>query len=186
MKSRAQALADGEPFYTGRPCPKGHPGLRRASFGTCIACEKAISSSVAKKEYDRRRVKANVEKISKQGRARYQANVEARKAAAAEWACNNRSARRSISKSYKARRRQHEEGGDSTAAIHAWERAQEKVCYWCRKPCAVAYHVDHYFPLARGGTHAISNLVISCPTCNMRKGAKNPLDFAALIGRCEA
>lgn len=179
--ARALALANGERFYTGRPCPKGHPGLRRASFGTCIACEKAISASTAKKRYDRIRAEANRERISEQGRLRYLANVEQRKEAAREWAQQNRAARRAISKSYKARRRQHEEGGDSTAAVREWEHAQPKVCFWCAKPCADAYHVDHFYPLARGGAHAVYNLVIACPTCNTRKGAKHPLAFLAII-----
>jgi hypothetical protein len=31
-------------------------------------------------------------------------------------------------------------------------------------------HVDHYVPLARGGTGAESNLVLSCEECNLAKG----------------
>ena len=34
------------------------------------------------------------------------------------------------------------------------------------------WHVDHVKPLSKGGTYDIENLVPSCPTCNMKKGAK--------------
>ncbi len=99
------------------------------------------------------------------------------------WRQRNPEKRASIMKAYSARRRSQEAGGDSTAAIHAWEMAAKKVCYWCHKPCADKYHLDHYEPLARGGKHVIANLVISCPTCNLKKNAKDPYAFAASLGR---
>lgn len=39
------------------------------------------------------------------------------------------------------------------------------------------YHVDHVVPLARGGEHKRSNVQILCPTCNVRKSAKDPVAF---------
>lgn len=102
---------------------------------------------------------------------------------AINWARLNPEKRKSISKAYKARRRAQERGGDSTAAIHAWEQAAPKVCHWCNKKCQDEYHVDHYQPLARGGLHIIANLVIACPPCNFRKNAKDPFEFAASMGR---
>jgi 5-methylcytosine-specific restriction endonuclease McrA len=34
------------------------------------------------------------------------------------------------------------------------------------------YHIDHIVPLSRGGDEwALNNLELSCPPCNMRKGA---------------
>lgn len=34
------------------------------------------------------------------------------------------------------------------------------------------WHLDHVRPLSDGGTNHISNLVIACPTCNLRKNKK--------------
>jgi 5-methylcytosine-specific restriction endonuclease McrA len=34
------------------------------------------------------------------------------------------------------------------------------------------WHLDHVIPIARGGGHTKSNVVASCPTCNMKKGAR--------------
>ena len=44
-------------------------------------------------------------------------------------------------------------------------------------------HLDHYIPLSKGGEHTLSNLVISCPHCNLSKNAKDPYIFANSIGR---
>lgn len=104
-------------------------------------------------------------------------------ARAKEWRRKNPEKRSAIMKSYSARRRANCADGDSTAAIYEWEKAAVKVCYWCGKKCAKDYHVDHYEPLARGGRHVITNLVIACPPCNRKKNAKDPFDFAASLGR---
>ena len=64
-----------------------------------------------------------------------------------------------------------------------WVGEQEKVCYWCGNRCGSKYHVDHYIPLAKGGRHELNNLVISCPKCNMEKGAKMPDEYAMQKGR---
>lgn len=57
-----------------------------------------------------------------------------------------------------------------------------KNCYWCGVKLEKV-HIDHYIPLSKGGKHIINNLVISCPSCNMAKGAKDPYQFANKIGR---
>ena len=35
-------------------------------------------------------------------------------------------------------------------------------------------HVDHKYPLVKGGKHCVSNLQITHSTCNLSKGAKTP------------
>ncbi len=35
-------------------------------------------------------------------------------------------------------------------------------------------HMDHFVPLARGGTHALGNLVSACPRCNLSKSDHDP------------
>lgn len=42
-------------------------------------------------------------------------------------------------------------------------------CYYCGS--ATTDHVDHYFPLAKGGTDHWWNLVRACRVCNLRKNA---------------
>lgn len=59
-----------------------------------------------------------------------------------------------------------------------------KNCYWCNKKLIKnKTHIDHYIPLSKGGEHILSNLVISCSTCNNKKYTKDPLVFAQSIGK---
>ena len=60
-------------------------------------------------------------------------------------------------------------------------QAQDK-CYWCKSKLNNNYHIDHYVPLSKGGTNEITNLVISCPKCNLEKNAKDPYLFAITKG----
>lgn len=56
-------------------------------------------------------------------------------------------------------------------------------CYYCRKPSEIIkLTVDHYFPLALGGAHAISNLVMCCKSCNSRKSKLTPEQWADRSG----
>lgn len=62
--------------------------------------------------------------------------------------------------------------------IAAWfqrrRMAETTKCYWCRATVeGKLAHMDHIHPLARGGSHSIGNLCVSCPSCNARKNAKD-------------
>lgn len=55
-----------------------------------------------------------------------------------------------------------------------WRRKLLVRCYWCRsdiKPSVATR--DHIVPLARGGEHSVSNLVVSCGSCNSKKHARS-------------
>jgi len=81
---------------------------------------------------------------------------------------------------YRNRRRSQKanNGGTHTAAdIRLLLRSQKHKCWWCDHPIGNDYHVDHRIPLARGGSNAPENLCISCPSCNMSKGAKLPQEW---------
>lgn len=50
------------------------------------------------------------------------------------------------------------------------------TCQYCgRKSPEAVLHVDHILAKARGGTNDLLNLITSCETCNLGKGAK-PMD----------
>lgn len=74
-------------------------------------------------------------------------------------------------------------GGKHTAAdINRARLAQidkrgRLICWWCAQPIDGEYHVDHRVPIARGGSNDPGNLVISCPTCNLRKHDKLPQEW---------
>ena len=65
---------------------------------------------------------------------------------------------------------------------------QKGRCFWGpeRNPlCAVSikdrYHVDHVVPIAKGGSNGPENIVLACPSCNARKQAIHPMDFAGVL-----
>ena len=49
-----------------------------------------------------------------------------------------------------------------------------QVCFYCGEDCKGSFHWDHFIPVNLGGPNAPWNLHISCPGCNLRKGAKRP------------
>jgi 5-methylcytosine-specific restriction endonuclease McrA len=56
---------------------------------------------------------------------------------------------------------------------------QDGCCRYCRTPLGKDKHLDHRIPLARGGAHAPSNVCWSCPSCNLRKGARTEAEYLA-------
>jgi 5-methylcytosine-specific restriction endonuclease McrA len=74
-------------------------------------------------------------------------------------------------------------GGVYTAQdIQLQYTRQKGKCYWCHKRLG-QYHIDHVIPLFRGGSNAPDNLVIACPTCNLKKGIKLPHEWDGSGGR---
>lgn len=69
---------------------------------------------------------------------------------------------------------------DDVSRLHSLQRGR---CAHCGKSLKDGYHVDHIEPIARGGSNAPENLQLLCPTCNKRKGAKDPIRFAQENGR---
>jgi 5-methylcytosine-specific restriction endonuclease McrA len=49
---------------------------------------------------------------------------------------------------------------------------QKNKCALCKIDVSSGYHLDHIMPLSKGGLHAVGNVQILCPSCNLRKAAK--------------
>lgn len=63
-----------------------------------------------------------------------------------------------------------------------WKSSPIVTCHWC----ILNFHpdqcrADHVMPLAKGGLHCRSNMVIACVTCNLRKNAKHPDEWIKQI-----
>jgi len=54
---------------------------------------------------------------------------------------------------------------------------QDARCAYCRELLSGQYHIDHKTPVSRGGTNDLNNLHLTCPRCNMRKGAMTHEEF---------
>jgi len=59
---------------------------------------------------------------------------------------------------------------------------QRGKCSECRATLR-GFHIDHITPLARGGENCDSNVQLLCASCNWRKGANDPIEWAAKRGR---
>lgn len=89
-----------------------------------------------------------------------------------------------IAKNMKHRRRTAEKIGDVTTEQLKNLYENTTHCYWCNTKLKKEYiNLDHYMPIAKGGLHTISNLVLSCSNCNKSKSHKDPIKFAIEKGR---
>jgi 5-methylcytosine-specific restriction endonuclease McrA len=59
---------------------------------------------------------------------------------------------------------------------------QKWKCAYCGASLRKSRHIDHIVPLSRGGGTELSNLQGLCPPCNLRKSAKDPIQFLQEIG----
>lgn len=60
---------------------------------------------------------------------------------------------------------------------------QRWKCAICRIGVRNKYHLDHIVPLAGGGTHVPRNIQLLCGQCNVRKSAKDPINYMRELGR---
>lgn len=59
---------------------------------------------------------------------------------------------------------------------------QKGKCAICRRGIHDGYHADHIVPLSRGGGHISVNIQLLCPPCNLRKSAKDPIEYMQAQG----
>lgn len=60
---------------------------------------------------------------------------------------------------------------------------QRGRCGNCRKKVGGKYHLDHIRAVSLGGKTVVGNMEILCPTCNLRKHAKDQFVWARENGR---
>src|SRR5260221_8642592 len=121
-------------------------------------------------------VEANPEKAREIKRKHYGANTAKAIARAAKWRRDNPDKTRAHAPKSRARRAL-PPGSYTEADIQLQREKQNGLCFYCKRDISKKYHVDHYIPIAKGGTHDPSNIVLACPPCNVRKQAKLPHNF---------
>lgn len=131
----------------------------------------------------------NIEKTKARSAKRYASNPEKHKALMAEWRANNPEKCKALAAKWQAnnlelkriyshnRRFKQKSGALSKDIASRLYKAQKGKCACCGKPLGDDYHLDHKMPLALGGTNTDDNIQLLCPTCNLSKGAKHPVDF---------
>lgn len=71
-------------------------------------------------------------------------------------------------------------GSFTAADVEEIRKAQGNRCYICHKKLK-KFHVDHFIPIALGGTNDPGNLRLACPRCNFSKNKKHPHALGILI-----
>ncbi len=114
---------------------------------------------------------ANIDKIRTRNAAYAKANPEIRRL----------SSRKRRALIWKA------EGTHTQADVEKLFDLQRGKCATCscslKKKGKNVYHVDHIMPLVRGGGNGPDNLQLLCPPCNLKKNAKDPIDWANQNGK---
>lgn len=100
------------------------------------------------------------------------------------WADPERAREKGVEYAARRRGRKIAAGGDFTAEdVRSMLVKQKGKCLICLARFGKKTpHVDHYVPLARGGTNDPSNLRLLCRKCNMAKHALDPIDFGRQNG----
>lgn len=144
--------------------------------GFVYRCKSCISEASAK-SYAKRKEKIAAQRLKTRGENRQKAVLMT-----AKWGKENPEKRRANQAGYRARKRG-AEGRHSGADIEMLMRLQKRRCACCQVCIKDKYHIDHIHPLVLGGSNDRSNLQLLCPTCNTKKGPKDPIAFAQQIGR---
>lgn len=55
--------------------------------------------------------------------------------------------------------------------------SQNGCCACCNKSLNGVFHVDHIYPLSKGGGNGPDNIQLLLPKCNLQKGNKDPEEF---------
>jgi hypothetical protein len=125
--------------------------------------------------------KANSEAYAKSVADWHKAHPEAVKRIQRHWVVSNPGKVAANDRAQRARRL-NAEGKHTAAEILALMAKQNGRCAYCSTDIAKNYHADHIVPLVSGGSNWISNIQLTCPTCNMQKNRTDPLVFAARRG----
>ncbi|QWY83261.1 HNH endonuclease protein [Rhizobium phage RHph_X2_25] len=200
-RTRAEALEIGaKHFFTGEPCSRGHVAKRYASTGQCHACqyEHRIRWRTENPEKERetriqslRKWTANNPELKREYARRSNAKPEVSAnnvARAKRWQEANPERAQEVRLVSDRNRRARKRGASGTHTKEDVAEILRKQKYKCAE-CGTSVrkvenrHVDHIMPLSKGGSNAKWNLQVLCPDCNLRKGAKHPIDFARERGR---
>lgn len=138
------------------------------------------------KEYLEKYRKENPEKCKKWQRDYYLRNSERIKKTASNYRAENPALISALKHARRAKIKMSEGSHDKDDILNLLSKQKEK-CASCGERLKTSgngiYHVDHIYPISKGGSNWPSNLQLLCPTCNLRKNAKDPLEWAKENGK---
>lgn len=172
-------------------------GFEKLRDGKCKPCKKIRMDiwRAANKEKIRTQMKANYEatknhQLSTQ-KARRAANPELFKERVKAWVDANPERMVELRKRWKTENRErvcaYSQDRRAKLALSGGSLHEDQIkglmvlqknkCAVCRTSLLKKFHADHVIPLSKSGENMIQNIQLLCPTCNLQKGAKHPIDF---------
>ncbi len=132
-----------------------------------------------KEERDRRRKLREIEpdRIKADKRREYLENIERYRESARVYRESDRGKviATEASARYRSKREDASDGTVTEESIVLLKEIQEFKCAYCltdlTKLDKSKVHLDHVYPISKGGLHSITNVVWSCATCNLRKNS---------------
>lgn len=197
--SRSESIARGlKRYFTGLPCKHGHIAESFASNCGCCECSNVRAKQWGKNNtgrkhetlkrffernpgYSKKWASDNKDAISGASRRWYSRNPEQAVKISRQWAINNPEKARARCRNRVAKKR-NASGSHTSDQILEMLKKQKWKCVYCAVSIKTKRHIDHIIPLALGGANDIGNLQGLCPTCNCRKNAKDPHEWAKEIG----
>lgn len=128
--------------------------------------------SASSKKYMAEYRKSNRAALLVAKRVHYEKNSEKYKARASEYQRTHPEMKKAI-----AHNRRSADGRITKEDISFLFCSQRGLCPVCRSNLLDGYHVDHVVPIVSGGSNHRGNLQLLCPTCNLQKSSKDPIDF---------
>lgn len=153
---------------------------------TCNAAEARDYAAVNAEQVRAARAAAYVASAAKI-KARTSAYFQANKAKALAARKRYRDSNPDVARRANRKRRALKIGSDGVLSLGIERRLlglQRHRCVNCAADLRqVGYHLDHILPLSKGGANQDSNTQLLCPTCNLSKHAKDPIEWAQANGR---
>lgn len=200
-------------YFTGTPCKNGHLSERRVCNCICLECKRDPSSREYMRQYNKKYKEDNSDRLKAEAAERYRQNrskmldrfaqrraenlskyrererqysienKEAKREYHAKWRVLNKDKCRAIGSNYRARQKM-ADGICSSEEFAKIISSQKFRCANCRCDLIKSgHHRDHIMPLYLGGSNWPNNIQALCPSCNVRKNAKDPVDWARQNGR---
>jgi 5-methylcytosine-specific restriction endonuclease McrA len=141
-----------------------------------------VSRAWAARNRDKRRAaqKRFKERHPDRVKASWKKNPEARREASRRWRLRHPEKSRAYLR-IRRERLKAAPGHHTARDLRKQFEVQKGLCWWCGKKIIGTRHTDHRLAIARGGSNDPSNIVVTCPDCNLRKGTMLPSEFCGRL-----